>query len=99
MDYKKLHPSIRIAGLGKTSEQWRQEIQEERSKVDRWERKFQEVQYRNRNSVIELRASFNKIEEMKGKIEELESALQSCELQIEFLEVNEERWKEQLHYS
>ncbi|MFQ6655881.1 hypothetical protein Gotur_026242 [Gossypium turneri] len=98
-DYKKLRLSMRTAGLGKTSEQWRQEIQEERSKADRWERKFQEAQYRNHNSVIKLRASLNKIEEMKGKIEELESALQSCEPQIEFLEVNEERWKEKLHYS
>ncbi|MBA0786505.1 hypothetical protein Gotri_025904 [Gossypium trilobum] len=34
MDYKKLHRSMRTAGLGKTSEQWRQEIQEEKTKVD-----------------------------------------------------------------
>ncbi|MFQ6650264.1 hypothetical protein Gotur_022239 [Gossypium turneri] len=98
-DYNKLHLSIRTVGLGKTSEQWRQEIQEERNKVDRWERKFHEAQYRNRNSAVELRASLNKIEEMKGKIEELESVLQSCELWVELLEVNEERWKEQLHHS
>ncbi|MBA0756227.1 hypothetical protein Gogos_021181 [Gossypium gossypioides] len=26
IDYKKLHLSMRTAGLGKTSEQWRQEI-------------------------------------------------------------------------
>ncbi|KAL1066779.1 hypothetical protein V6Z11_D12G084500 [Gossypium hirsutum] len=37
MDYKKLRLSIRIAGLGKTSEQWRAEIQEEKDKADRWE--------------------------------------------------------------
>ncbi|MFQ6661644.1 hypothetical protein Gotur_029740, partial [Gossypium turneri] len=43
-DYKKLRLSIRTAGLGKSSEQWRQEIQEERNKTDRWERKFQETQ-------------------------------------------------------
>ncbi|KAA3486716.1 putative DNA double-strand break repair Rad50 ATPase [Gossypium australe] len=36
---------------------------------------------------------------MKGRIEELESALQSCELRVELLEVNEEHWKEQLHHS
>ncbi|MFQ6657756.1 hypothetical protein Gotur_027299 [Gossypium turneri] len=35
-DYKKLRLSIRTAGLGKTSEQWREEIQEEKNKVDRW---------------------------------------------------------------
>ncbi|MFQ6659848.1 hypothetical protein Gotur_028585 [Gossypium turneri] len=34
-DYKKLRLSMRTAGLGKTSEQWRQEIQEERNKADR----------------------------------------------------------------
>ncbi|MBA0575882.1 hypothetical protein Golob_007040, partial [Gossypium lobatum] len=43
-DYKKLHLSIRTTGLGKTSEQWRQEIQEERNIADRWERKFHEAQ-------------------------------------------------------
>ncbi|MFQ6667663.1 hypothetical protein Gotur_033604 [Gossypium turneri] len=39
-DYKKLRLSIRIAGLGKTSEQWREEIREEKDKANRWERKF-----------------------------------------------------------
>ncbi|MFQ6671334.1 hypothetical protein Gotur_035921 [Gossypium turneri] len=34
MDYKKLRRSIRTVGLGKTSEQWRQEIQEEKIKAD-----------------------------------------------------------------
>ncbi|MFQ6629203.1 hypothetical protein Gotur_006989 [Gossypium turneri] len=34
MDYKKLHLSIRTADLGKTSEQWRQEIKEEKTKAD-----------------------------------------------------------------
>ncbi|MBA0783407.1 hypothetical protein Gotri_001127 [Gossypium trilobum] len=42
-DYKKLRLSMRTAGLGKTSEQWREEIQEEKNKANRWERKFQEV--------------------------------------------------------
>ncbi|MBA0730711.1 hypothetical protein Golax_025690 [Gossypium laxum] len=98
-NYKKLHLSIRTAGLGKTSEQWPQEIQEERNIADRWERKFHEAKYTNCNSAVELRASLNKIEEMKGNIEELESALKSCELRVELLEVNEERWKEQLHHS
>ncbi|MBA0754985.1 hypothetical protein Gogos_021139, partial [Gossypium gossypioides] len=47
-DYKKLRLSMRTAGLGKTSEQWREEIREEKNKLDRWERKFQEVQARNK---------------------------------------------------
>ncbi|MBA0758901.1 hypothetical protein Gotri_021858 [Gossypium trilobum] len=34
MDYKKLRLSMRTVGLGKTSEQWRQEIREEKGKVD-----------------------------------------------------------------
>ncbi|MBA0876756.1 hypothetical protein Goshw_022356 [Gossypium schwendimanii] len=43
-DYKKVRVSMRTAGLGKTSEQWRQEIQEEINKVDQWERKAQKTQ-------------------------------------------------------
>ncbi|KAG8495942.1 hypothetical protein CXB51_009282 [Gossypium anomalum] len=39
-DYKKLRLAMRTAGLGKTSEQWRHEIREEKTKADRWERKF-----------------------------------------------------------
>ncbi|MBA0671193.1 hypothetical protein Goklo_024339 [Gossypium klotzschianum] len=39
-DYKKLRLSIRTAGLGKTSEEWRKEIREEKIKADGWERKF-----------------------------------------------------------
>ncbi|MFQ6663232.1 hypothetical protein Gotur_030836 [Gossypium turneri] len=34
-DYKKLRLSIRTTGLGKTSEQWREEVREERNKSDR----------------------------------------------------------------
>ncbi|MFQ6645856.1 hypothetical protein Gotur_019379 [Gossypium turneri] len=118
-DYKKLRLSIRIAGLGKTSEQWRQEIKEEKTKVDQWEKKFQDALarksaleknllecrneevrlkawvaelekslhlYRSRNSVIELRASLSKIEDLKGKIEELEDALRNSKLREELLE-------------
>ncbi|MBA0786648.1 hypothetical protein Gotri_006793 [Gossypium trilobum] len=33
-DYKKLHLSLRKSVLGKTSEQWRQEIKEEKTKAD-----------------------------------------------------------------
>ncbi|MFQ6657077.1 hypothetical protein Gotur_026894 [Gossypium turneri] len=43
-DYKKLRCSMKAAGLGKTSEQWSQEIQEEKIKANKWERKFQEAQ-------------------------------------------------------
>ncbi|XP_017624671.1 tropomyosin-1-like [Gossypium arboreum] len=131
-DYKKLRLSMRTAGLGKTSEQWRHEIREEKANTDRWERKFREAQarnedlekslsesrnergelkarvvelekslhqYRNHNTVMKLRASLSKIEEMKGKIEELEASLQNCEMRIQFFEANEDRWKEQLHHA
>ncbi|MFQ6653617.1 hypothetical protein Gotur_024926, partial [Gossypium turneri] len=40
-DYKKLRLLIRTNGLGKTSEQWREEIREEKDKSGRWERKLQ----------------------------------------------------------
>ncbi|MBA0756169.1 hypothetical protein Gogos_021816 [Gossypium gossypioides] len=122
-DYKKLRLSVRTAGLGKTSEQWCQEIEEEKIKVGRWERKFQEAQmqnrsleeslsesqnerdelkvrvaelekavhqYRSRNSVVELKESLSRIEQMKRAIEDLEMALQNCEAKIEYLEANED---------
>ncbi|MBA0879215.1 hypothetical protein Goshw_030435 [Gossypium schwendimanii] len=45
-DYKKLRRSIRTAGLDKTSEQWRREIQEEKTKANQWEKKFQDTRAR-----------------------------------------------------
>ncbi|MBA0634016.1 hypothetical protein Godav_024669 [Gossypium davidsonii] len=119
MDDKKLRLSMRIAGLGKTSEQWQQEIKEEKTKADQWEKKFQDALvrksaleknlsecqneevrlknrvvelekslhlHRSRNSAIELKASLNKIEELKGKIGDLEDALHNSELRMELLE-------------
>ncbi|MBA0873857.1 hypothetical protein Goshw_008141 [Gossypium schwendimanii] len=47
---------------------------------------------------MELRASLSKIEEMKERIEELESVLRNCEIQIEYLETNEDCQNEQLHH-
>ena len=55
--------------------------------------------YRSRNSVVELKTSLCKIEEMKKRIEELEYTLQGCRQRIESLEGNEERWREQLYHS
>ncbi|KAG8489994.1 hypothetical protein CXB51_015417 [Gossypium anomalum] len=45
--YKKTQLSLKRAGLGKSSEQWQQEVQEERAKVEYWEKKFQEMQAQN----------------------------------------------------
>ncbi|MBA0819855.1 hypothetical protein Gohar_019490 [Gossypium harknessii] len=81
--YKKLRLSMRTSGLGKTSEQWCEEIQEEKDKADSWEKKFQEVQKQNEalkkrlSENQEEKASLSKIEEMKKRIGELEMALQN----------------------
>ncbi|MFQ6662013.1 hypothetical protein Gotur_029983 [Gossypium turneri] len=64
-DYKKLRLSIRTAGLEKTSEQWRQEIREEKIKADGWEKKFREVQVQN--GALEKSLSENKKEKCELK--------------------------------
>ncbi|KAG8485298.1 hypothetical protein CXB51_021825 [Gossypium anomalum] len=89
--YKKLRMSIRTAGLGKTSEQWRQEIGKEKTRADQWEK--------NRNSVIELKASLSRIEELKEEIGKLEAALQDGKIRVELLEANNEHYREQLFRS
>ncbi|KAG8488130.1 hypothetical protein CXB51_018400 [Gossypium anomalum] len=131
-DYKKLRKSIRTAGLGKTSEQWRQEIGKEKTRADQWEKKFHDVrmqedvlkknllesqnekeklrsrvaelerslhQHRSRNSVIELKASLSRIEELKEEIGKLETALQDSKIRVELLEANNEQYREQLFQS
>ncbi|XP_040967933.1 uncharacterized protein [Gossypium hirsutum] len=40
MQYKRIQLSMKRAGLGKSSEQWQQEVQEERAKAEYWEKKF-----------------------------------------------------------
>ncbi|MFQ6656183.1 hypothetical protein Gotur_026400 [Gossypium turneri] len=62
IDYKKLRLSMRTVGLGKTSEQWRKEIQEEKNKTDEWERRFQEIQVQNET----LKRSLSENQEEKG---------------------------------
>ncbi|KAK5785952.1 hypothetical protein PVK06_040575 [Gossypium arboreum] len=115
--YKKAQVTLKRVGLGRSSEQWQYEIQEERAKAEYWEKKFQEMQscnqalekenqglkvkvtevgrslhhYRSHNSAAELKASLNKIVEMKHNIGGLEAAQQGCELRIEQLEVREEQ--------
>ncbi|MBA0566837.1 hypothetical protein Golob_011612 [Gossypium lobatum] len=69
------------------NEQWRQEIREEKIKVDGWERKFQEAQ--TRNEALK-KTSLSKFEEMKRRVEELEAVLQNCEIRIELLEASGE---------
>ncbi|KAH1045704.1 hypothetical protein J1N35_036488 [Gossypium stocksii] len=45
--YKRIQLSMKRVGLGKTSEQWQQEVQEERAKTNHWKKKFQEMQAQN----------------------------------------------------
>ncbi|MBA0789433.1 hypothetical protein Gotri_027004 [Gossypium trilobum] len=74
-DYKKLRLSMRTAELGKTSEQWREEIREEKNKANRWARKFQEV--RTRNEALEKSLLENQKEKgkLKDRVAELERSL------------------------
>ncbi|KAG8482635.1 hypothetical protein CXB51_024413 [Gossypium anomalum] len=105
-DYKKLRKSIRTAGLGKTSEQWHQEIGKEKTRADQWEKKFHDVRVQEdvlkknfRNSVIELKASLSRIKELKEEIGKLETALQDSKIRVELLEANNEQYREQLFQS
>ncbi|KAL1112352.1 hypothetical protein V6Z11_D02G120700 [Gossypium hirsutum] len=115
-NYKKIHLSMRTAGLGKMSEQWRrfQEIQRRNEALERSLSESQKEkgelkdrmivlerslhQYRSRNSMIELKASLSKIEEMEKRIEELQMELQNGEIQIKYLKANESHSNEQLHH-
>ncbi|XP_040932030.1 G kinase-anchoring protein 1-like [Gossypium hirsutum] len=101
--YKRIQLSMKRVGLGKSLEQWQQEVQEERAKAEYWEKKFQEIQSRNQalekeNQGLKTKASLDKIEEMKHNIGGLEAALQNCELQIEQLKAREEHWTGELHH-
>ncbi|MBA0635364.1 hypothetical protein Godav_025224 [Gossypium davidsonii] len=100
IDYKKLRLSMRTVGLGKTSEQCLLENQKEKGELENRVTELEGSLHRhqNQNFVMELRASLNRIEEMKERIKELEAALRNCEIRIEYLEVTEDRQTEQLHY-
>ncbi|MBA0877324.1 hypothetical protein Goshw_012151, partial [Gossypium schwendimanii] len=62
---------MRTAGLGKTSEQWRQEIREEKGMADKWEKKCQETQLQNEALERSLSKSQNEKDELKVRIAEL----------------------------
>ncbi|KAK5824857.1 hypothetical protein PVK06_019643 [Gossypium arboreum] len=101
--YKKAQVTLKRVRLGRSSEQWQQEIQEERAKAKYWEKKFQDMQSRNQalekeNQGLKTKESLDKIEDMKHNIGGLEAALQDCELRIEQLEAREEQWKGELHH-
>ncbi|MBA0637404.1 hypothetical protein Godav_024459 [Gossypium davidsonii] len=75
MDYKKLRRSIRTAGLGKTSEQWRQEIREEKTKANQWEKKFQDARAREVALEKSLLECQNKKMGLKTRVTKLEKSL------------------------
>ncbi|MBA0673556.1 hypothetical protein Goklo_025018 [Gossypium klotzschianum] len=72
-DYKKLHRSMRTAGLVCQNEKTELKV-----RITELERSLH--QHRSRNSVVELKANLDQIEELKGQVGELEDALQNSEL-------------------
>ncbi|XP_016740229.2 tropomyosin-1-like [Gossypium hirsutum] len=74
-DYKRLRMSVRTAGLGKTSELWHQEVQEEKIKADRWEKRFQEAQKQNKSFERSLSERQNEKDELKARVAELEETI------------------------
>ncbi|MBA0753573.1 hypothetical protein Gogos_020963 [Gossypium gossypioides] len=74
-DYKKLRLSMRTAGLGKTSEQWRQEIKKEKTKADQWEKKFQDALVRESTLEKNLSERQNEEARLKAQVAELEKSL------------------------
>ncbi|MFQ6663469.1 hypothetical protein Gotur_030992 [Gossypium turneri] len=98
-DYKKL----RFQEVQAQNEALKKSLSENQKEKGELENRVVELEgsihrHRNRNSVMELRASLNRIEEMKERIEELETALRNCEIRMEYLEANEDCQNEQLHY-
>ncbi|MBA0867871.1 hypothetical protein Goshw_005354 [Gossypium schwendimanii] len=89
-DNKKLRLSIRTA-----------ECRNEEARLKARAAKLERLLHlcRSRNSMIELRASLSKIEELEGRIKELEDALQNSKLRLELLDRRNEQCQEQLHHS
>ncbi|KAL1148667.1 hypothetical protein V6Z11_A10G140900 [Gossypium hirsutum] len=75
-DYKKLRITIKTAGLGKTSEQWRQEIKEEKTRADHWEKRFQDARVREDTLKKSLLETQNVKEKLRAQVAELERLLQ-----------------------
>ncbi|KAA3465164.1 227 kDa spindle and centromere-associated protein-like protein [Gossypium australe] len=70
-EYKRMRLSIKNAGLGKTTEQWRQEVQEGKARADYWERKFQEIRTQKETLEKDLTESLNESIKLKNRITEL----------------------------
>ncbi|XP_012441974.1 uncharacterized protein LOC105766984 [Gossypium raimondii] len=87
MDYKKLRTSIKTASLGKTSEQWRQEIQEEKTKVDQWEKKFHGTRVREDALKKHLLENRSEKERLRARVAELERSLQQYRIRNSAIEL------------
>ncbi|KAK5825967.1 hypothetical protein PVK06_020861 [Gossypium arboreum] len=74
-DYKKLHMSMRTAGLGKSSEQWRQEVQEEKARADQWEKRFYDARARENALKKSLVEGQCEKEMLVARVAELKKAL------------------------
>ncbi|KAA3467687.1 myosin heavy chain, clone 203-like protein [Gossypium australe] len=74
-NYKKLRTSIRTAGLGKTSEQWRQENRKEKTRADQWEKKCQNARVREDILKKSLLESQSEKEQLRVRTVELEKSL------------------------
>ncbi|MFQ6648240.1 hypothetical protein Gotur_020973 [Gossypium turneri] len=81
-DYKKLCLSMRTARLGKTLEQWRQEIREEKGKTDRWEKKCQETQVQNEALERSLSESRSEKDELKSQVRNRDHVMGEAMAQI-----------------
>ncbi|GMI75465.1 hypothetical protein HRI_001215800 [Hibiscus trionum] len=75
-DYKKLRASAKYAGLGKTSAEWKHEIQEEKERADRWERRFNDIQGQQTTMEEELFRNRAENPSLRGRVGELEGSLQ-----------------------
>ncbi|XP_016716100.2 coiled-coil domain-containing protein 102A-like [Gossypium hirsutum] len=103
-DYKRLRLSMRTAGARAKESALEKSLLECQNEEARLKDRVAELERslhlcRSHNSVIELKASLNKIEELKKKIGELEDALQSSESREELLERRNEQCQEQLLHS
>ncbi|XP_016676423.1 interactor of constitutive active ROPs 4-like [Gossypium hirsutum] len=74
-NYKKLRMSMRIAGLEKTSEQWRQEVQGEKSRADQWEKRFHDARARENALKKSLVEGQDEREMLVARVAKLEKAL------------------------
>ncbi|GMI78181.1 hypothetical protein HRI_001487400 [Hibiscus trionum] len=75
-DYKKLRTFAKYADLGKTSTEWKHEIQEEKEKVDRWEMRFNDIQGQQITMEEELFRNRAENLSLRGRVGELEGSLQ-----------------------